>query len=89
MEYGFIIDCLNKKQSLNKKQIKILRRYEKGLDNAHLFSFLLIMQRLLKEEDFYSMFYNIYTLHKKYSFVNMRYYVFPDNWIDLFIKINN
>lgn len=74
------------KPSLNKKQLQILRKDQDGfVDNAHLFGFLLIMQRLLKEEDFTAMFNNIYSIYTKYSFVKMSNYGFPDNWIDLFI----
>lgn len=71
------------KPSLSKKQKQMLNMENGHIDNAHLFSYLLIMQRILKREDFVAMFNDIDILHKKYPFVNMRYYGFPDNWIDL------
>lgn len=72
------------KPSLKKEQFKMLRKDKNGnIDNAHLFSYILIMQRLLKNDDFVSMLEEISLLHKKYSFVNMRYYGFPENWKDL------
>lgn len=70
----------NQKPSLNSEQKKMLNNNDNGIDNAHLFSYLLVMQRLSKNEDFITMFNEISVLHEKYSFVNMRHYGFPDNW---------
>ena len=76
------------KPSLNKRQRQMLYKDDNGIDNAHLFGYLLIMQRLLKNGDFIAMFKEISILHTKYSFVNMRYYGFPENWRDLIINNN-
>ncbi len=76
------------KPSLNKQQRQMLHQDDNGIDNAHLFGYLLIMQRLLKNEDFIAMFQEISILHTKYSFVNMRYYGFPENWRTLLLSNN-
>ncbi len=74
------------KPSLNKKQRQMLNKDDNGIDNAHLFSYLLVMQRLLRKEDFVAMFEEISKLHSNYLFVNMRYYGFPENWNDLILS---
>ncbi len=69
---------------LNKKEQKLLMKNDRGLvDNAHLFGFILIMKRLLTPLDFSTMKSEIVDLTKKYPFVSMRYYGFPDNWESL------
>lgn len=66
---------------LSKKEQKFLRKSSNGsIDNAHLFSFILIMRRMLRTEEFCSLKEAINHLSKKYPFVNMVYYGFPDNW---------
>lgn len=66
---------------LRKKELKILRKDEDGtIDNAHLFGFIIIMRRLLKNEEFSELKERIVETTKKYPFVGMRYYGFPDNW---------
>ena len=66
-----------------------LRKQEKALlislpdgtvDNAHLYGFILIMRRLLKPEEFLEMKGEIAELSQKYTFVNLRYYGFRENW---------
>ena len=69
------------KPSLNKKEQKLLRKNDDGtIDNAHLFGFILIMRRLLKQEEFSEMKTRILHITQKYPFVSMKYYGFPDNW---------
>lgn len=53
-----------KKPSLNKQQHQMLIKDDNGIDNAHLFSYLLVMKRLLKNEDFIAMFQEISTVYK-------------------------
>ena len=66
---------------LNKKEHALLRKNKDGnIDNAHLFSFILIMRRLLKSDEFSSMINEISILTERYPFVNMRYYGFNDDW---------
>ncbi len=42
----------------------MLIKDDNGIDNAHLFSHLLVMKRLLKNEDFIAMFQEISTVYK-------------------------
>ena len=66
---------------LNKKEKAILIKNDDGtIDNSHLFGFILIMHRILKLDEFKSMKDEIISLTKKYPFVNLRYYGFPNNW---------
>lgn len=66
-----------------------LRKQEKALlislpdgtvDNAHLYGFILIIRRLLKTEEFLEMKGEIAELSQKYTFVNLRYYGFREDW---------
>lgn len=69
------------KPSLKKREQSILRKNEDGtMDNAHLFGYILIMRRLLKQDEFAEMKNRILKITQKYPFVSMRYYGFPDNW---------
>lgn len=69
------------KPCLNNQEKQLLLVDEDGLvDNAHLFSFILIMRRLLKPEEFASMKADIVSLTQKYTFVNMCYYGFRSDW---------
>lgn len=69
------------KPSLNKHERKLLITQKNGqLDNAHLYGFILIMRRLLKNEDFNDMKIEICDLTKKYPFVDMKYYGFRNDW---------
>ncbi len=70
-----------RKPSLNSKEKKLLRKMNDGnLDNSHLFGYILVMKRLLKEEEFLSLKNDLITLQKKIPFVAMSYYGFCDNW---------
>ena len=72
------------KPNLNKKELALLRKDATGtVDNAHLFGFILIMRRLLSAEDFQALKAEIIVLMIKISFVEMKYYGFPDNWQNL------
>ena len=69
------------KPNLNKKELALLRKDPNGtVDNSHLFSFILIMKRLLSAEDFRALKAEIISLTSKIPFVEMKYYGFPDNW---------
>lgn len=72
------------KPNLNKTQLAVLRENKDGSkDNAHLFGFLLIMKRLLSEEDFKECKKDLIRLAQSYPFVHMKYYGFPGNWQDV------
>lgn len=69
---------------MNKTQLAVLRENKDGSkDNAHLFGFLLIMKRLLSEEDFKECKKDLIRLAQSYPFVHMKYYGFPGNWQDV------
>ena len=71
------------KTRLSKKERGQLRRKPDGSeDNEHLYGFLLIMKRLLKPNDFSKMKREIIQLGKTYPFVHMKYYGFPDDWME-------
>lgn len=66
-----------------------LKRQERALlplmrdgtvDNAHLYSYILIMRRLLNPLEFSAMKDEIIELSNKYPFVNLRYYGFREDW---------
>ena len=68
---------------LSKEELALLRTDRNGrVDNSHLFGFLLIMRRLLPQEEFRQFTFALWELTQKYSFVNMRYYGFPEDWED-------
>lgn len=69
------------KPSLNKNDKALLIEKEDGtIDNAHFYGFVLIMRRLLQEDEFRALKKEIVSLTKKYPFVAMRYYGFRDDW---------
>lgn len=66
---------------LNKKELALLIRLPDGtIDNAHLYGFVLIMRRLLKQSEFVAMKNEISALSEKYPFVNLKYYGFREDW---------
>ena len=66
---------------LNKKELALLRVEPDGtVDNAHLFGFILLMRRLLATTEFSLLKTDLVDLKRKYPFVSMRYYGFPENW---------
>ena len=78
------------KPKLSSKEKKLLLVKEDGtIDNEHLFSFILIMKRLLSQKQFESMIDEIATLNRKTNFVNMAYYGFPENWQSLLLPKEN
>lgn len=69
------------KPRLSKKERNLLITLPDGtIDNAHLYSFILIMRRLLKPSEFAAMKAEIVSLSQEYSFVNLRYYGFRSDW---------
>lgn len=69
------------KPKLSKKEYLLLQVLSNGkIDDAHLYSFILVMKRLLKEVDFNDMRLEIAALTHKYPFVNMKYYGFRNDW---------
>lgn len=69
------------KPSLNKRELSLLRVLPDGTkDNSHLFGFILIAKRLLKPNEFDSMKNEIIALKHRYSFVDLKYYGFCENW---------
>lgn len=69
------------KPSLNKKELSLLiKKTDNTVDNAHLYGFILIMKRLLNENDFISMKEEIVGITDKYPFVRMSYYGFRNDW---------
>ena len=69
------------KPKLSKDERSLLRVSNNSIvDDAHLYSFILVMKRLLKSEDFTAMKCEIISLTEAYPFVHMKYYGFNDNW---------
>lgn len=72
------------KPKLNKKERSMLLKLKNGTeDNAHLYSFIIVMKRILTTEDFISMKKDMVDLAKKYPFVHMKYYGFREDWINI------
>ena len=70
-----------KKPWLSKQEKKLLIELpDKTFDNAHLYGFILIMRRLLKQGEFAEIKAAIINLLEKYPFVNLRYYGFREDW---------
>ena len=66
---------------LSKQEKALLRSLPNGtVDNAHLYSFIMIMRRLLKPNEFLDMKNEIRILSQKYVFVDLRYYGFREDW---------
>lgn len=65
---------------LNKKEKALLIVQSDGIDNAHLYGFIIIMKRLLEPSVFVMMKSEIACLAEKYPFVNMQYYGFRNDW---------
>ena len=71
----------SQKPRLSKDERDILIKDRHGrIDDAHLFSFVIVMRRLLTREEFTSMKDEIRSLSQKYSFVDIKHYGFPSNW---------
>ena len=66
---------------LNKKELSLLPKDKNGeIDNSHLYSFMFIMKRLLKDSDFAQLKSDLIHLTQKYPFVRMDYYGFRQDW---------
>lgn len=77
------------KPRLSKNELKLLRtRPDGSVDNAHLFSFILVTRRLLNPDQFRNLTDNIIELSEKYPFVSLTYYGFPENWSTI-LRYNN
>lgn len=69
------------KPDLNKKEIGILNKDANGNpDNNKLFGYILIIKRLLTDDEFSTFKTKIIDLCRKYPFVDMRYYGFCNEW---------
>lgn len=69
------------KPSLNRNELNLLNKDENGnVDNSRLFGYILNMKRLLSTSDFNDFKNMLLVIHNKYSFVNMKYYGFCDDW---------
>lgn len=69
------------KPSLNKKErARLLRMPDGTLDDAHLYGYLLVMERLLSKSEAIAMEDDIAEIIKDYSSVDLKYYGFPENW---------
>lgn len=70
-----------RKPNLSKKDKQLLAKEKNGtVDNSHLYSYILVMRRLLDNESFMKMKAEISKLNDKYPFVAMRYYGFRSDW---------
>lgn len=70
--------------TLSKKQRANLRIDSHGqLDDYHVFAYLLLLKQFLQKKDFYLLAQEIFSLTIKYPFVAMRYYGFPENWLEI------
>ncbi len=68
------------KPNLSKYEKSFLIEKNGVVDNAHLYSFVLIMKRLLTRDEFVTMKSEIYELTKKYPFIDMKHYGFRNDW---------
>ena len=73
--------CAHGSRLYNRALLQILNNGKE--DDAHLFSFILVMKRLLTSDDFDEMKKEIDYLTQKYPFVNMKYYGFIADWINI------
>ena len=72
------------KPKLSKDERKLLNTLKNGnKDDAHLFSFILVMKRMLSGNDFDEMKKDIMELEVQYPFVNLRYYGFRSDWSNI------
>ena len=71
------------KPSLNRDEQSLLIRNDGIIDNSHLYGFIIIMRRLLPDNDFTELKNSIIDITQKYPFVSMKYYGFRDDWKDV------
>ena len=64
----------------NKDKALLIKKADGTLDNAHLYGFILIMRQLLTPDEFKALKEELVILSEKYSFVNMEYYGFRNDW---------
>lgn len=69
------------KPSLNKDERRLLNKLENNApDNSRLFGYILNIRRMIPSQEFLSFKKQLLDLCEKYSFVNMKYYGFCDDW---------
>lgn len=67
---------------LNKQEKALLIIKDNIIDNAHLYSFIIIMKRLLSSSEIKSFKTEINNLFKNYQFVDIKYYGFRYDWLN-------
>lgn len=67
--------------SKNEKQL-LIKGDNNNIDNAHLYGYILIMRRLLLTEEFAALKKGIIKISSDYSFVDMKYYGFRNDWTE-------
>ena len=72
-----------RKPKLSKKQKQLLRHEDGKAVYDRLFSYILVIKALSLPDDFELLKEHLLELTSKYSFVDMKYYGFPDNWKDI------
>lgn len=72
-----------RKPKLSSQQKNLLRIEEGKRVYDRLFSFILVIKALVLPENFDLLKEHLNDLTRKYPFVDMRYYGFPDNWKDI------
>lgn len=72
-----------RKPKLSKSQRSLLRVEDGVKIYDKLFSYILVIKALSLPEDFELLKEHLQELTKKYPFVNLRYYGFPDNWKEI------
>lgn len=71
----------NTKPNLSKKEKQLLPKDKNGdPDNSHLFGYIINIMRLARPNDWNKFKNELIALHGKYSFVEMSYYGFCDDW---------
>ena len=72
-----------RKPKLSGKQKQLLRIEDGKVIYDRLFSYILVIKALSLPEDFDLLKEHLLELTSKYPFVDMKYYGFPDNWIEI------
>lgn len=71
----------NTKPNLSKKEKQLLLKDKNGdPDNSHLFGYIINIMRLAQSNDWNEFKNELIALYGKYSFVDMSYYGFCDDW---------
>ncbi|MGX7107704.1 Abi family protein [Hutsoniella sourekii] len=67
---------------LNKHEKSLLIKKNGQIDNAHLYSFIIVMRRILSTTEFRMLKFELISLFEKYPFVDISHYGFRDDWIE-------